>query len=67
MCKCNFPGGVTIKLDSVHELDPCQYKPIEIHRNVTVEVLRCKVCGRVELGWYRQDDTESEVLEDGKE
>jgi hypothetical protein len=61
--KCDF--GVTIKPDGVNELDPCKYQPIEIHRNVTVEVLRCKVCGRIEIGWMRQEDTESEVLTDG--
>lgn len=65
MCKCNFPEGVVIKLDSVHELDPCFYEVAERHRNVTVEVLKCKRCGHTEISWYRQDDTESEVSSDG--
>lgn len=65
MCKCNFPGGVVLKLDSVNELDPCVYEVTEVHRNVTVEVLRCRVCGLTEISWYRQDDTESEVRGDG--
>ena len=65
MCKCNFPEGVVIKLDSVHELDPCCYEVAERHRNVTVEVLKCKRCGHAEISWYRQDDTESEVGGDG--
>lgn len=65
MCKCNFPEGVVIKLDSVHDLDPCCYEVAERHRNVTVEVLKCKRCGHTEISWYRQDDTESEVGGDG--
>ena len=65
MCKCNFPGGVVLKLDSVNELDPCVYEVAEVHRNVTVEVLKCRVCGHTEISWYRQYDTESEVLTDG--
>lgn len=65
MCKCNFPEGVVIKLDSVHDLDPCCYEVAERHRNVTVEVLKCKRCGHAEISWYRQDDTESEVGGDG--
>ncbi len=65
MCKCNFPDGLHIKLDSVHELDPCVYEVAEVHHNVTVEVLKCRVCGHTEISWYRQDDTESEVLTDG--
>lgn len=39
-------------------MDPCQYEVIEKYRNVTIEILRCKNCGHVEISWYRQDDTE---------
>ena len=56
--KCSFGDGVTIKPDGIHELDPCRYEVIERHRNVTVEVLRCKVCGHIEKTWYRQENTE---------
>lgn len=40
--RCTFPGGITYRPDGKSELDPCQYEVIEKHRNVTVEVLRCK-------------------------
>lgn len=55
--KCNF-GGVCIKPDGVNELDPCIYETIEKHRNVTVEVIRCKNCGHIEVLWERQENTE---------
>lgn len=56
--KCNFGEGVTIKPDGINELDPCDYELMEKHRNVTVEILRCKKCGHIEILWHRQDDTE---------
>lgn len=58
MSKCSFPGGITIKPDGVNELDPCEYELIEKYRNVTVEILRCKKCGHVEILWFRQENTE---------
>lgn len=57
MVKCATPN-VTIKPNGVHELDACTYEVIEEYRNVTVEVLRCKRCGNVEVFWSRQEDTE---------
>lgn len=63
-CKCAFPEGMTILLDGVHELDPCIYRTKEIHRNVTVKVCQCPKCGSVEVLWYRQEDTEDEIIEE---
>lgn len=58
MPKCTHGANVTIKPDGINELDPCVYDEIEAHRNVTVRVLKCKYCGRIEIEWERQDDTE---------
>ena len=55
--KCSFGNGVAIKPDGINELDPCSYEVMETHRNVTVEVLRCKRCGHIEILWHRQEDT----------
>lgn len=55
---CSFGPGITIKPDGVNELDPCSFEQVEVHRNVTVEVLRCKKCGKTEVLWHRQEDTE---------
>lgn len=52
--KCKFPEGVTIKPDGVHDMEPCDYMLAEKYANVTVEVLECKHCGDVKVGWYRQ-------------
>jgi hypothetical protein len=64
MDKCKFPNGIVIKPDGVNELDPCRYKVTEIHKNVTVEVSKCTVCGAVNISWHRQDDTEDIYLEE---
>lgn len=56
-CKCQFPRGITIKPDGVHELDACVYQVQEIHKNVTVTVSRCRECGSIDISWERQADT----------
>ncbi len=61
MDKCSFGDGITIKADGIHALDPCLYEPIEIYKNVTVEILRCKRCGNIDIQWIRQDNTEKVV------
>ena len=61
---CKLPEGVEIKPDGIHPVSPHLYKTKEIHRNVTVEVSQCTVCGDISIGWYRQEDTESEYIEE---
>ncbi len=63
MGRCEFPEGMAIKPDGVHELESaCVYELVEAWRNVTVEILRCPRCGHVTILWRRQEDTE-EILE----
>ena len=58
--KCEWPGGMTVLLDGVHELDPCVYEEVETIHNVTAHVLRCKQCGHIELEFTRQDEWSDE-------
>lgn len=58
MHKCEFPNGMVVKPDGINELDPCDYEEIQRFANVTVSVRRCKKCGNIDIGWYRQEDTE---------
>lgn len=55
MCEHN---GITIRPDGIHELSPHHYVLMQKLKNVTIEILHCKVCGKVSIGWYRQEDTE---------
>ena len=63
--KCSF-GNVIVKPDGVNELDPCDYQIVEKYSNVTIEILRCKKCGHMEVLWHRQDDTE-DILDLGED
>ena len=58
--KCSFGDGVKILPDGVHELSPHIYEQKQLLHNVTVEILKCKKCGEISIGWYRQDDTYEE-------
>ena len=60
--KCSFGEGVKILPDGVHELSPHIFE--QLLHNVTVEVLECKNCGEVSIGWYRQENTYEENQEE---
>jgi flavodoxin len=62
--KCQFPNGLVIKPDGITELDPCVYDLMEEHRNVTVKVYRCSICGSVDISWEAQEDTESTIFKE---
>ena len=62
MCKCQFPNGIVFKPDGINDLDPCRYIDIEIHKNVTVTVSKCKRCGQIDYSWKKQPNTKSIIL-----
>lgn len=57
MSKCEFPYEITVKPDGLNELDPCVYEEIEVYKNVTVTISRCRRCGHIDVSWKRQDNT----------
>ena len=63
MSKCQFPDGISVYLGG-NKVDPCKFELYEIYENVTVEILRCPVCGEISIGWKRQDNTE-DIMVDG--
>lgn len=40
-----------------HEIDPCLYEVVQRVENVTVEILRCKYCGKTEVTWIKQENS----------
>lgn len=64
--KCKCKSSVTIKPDGIHTLDPCRFEVTERYANVTIEVLRCRNCGAVEISWFRQEDT-VDLMEEEKD
>ena len=64
MHKCEFPDGVVMTIDGVHELaSPCVYQEIEKYSNVTISIRKCINCGNVDIVWYAQEDTEELEVE----
>ena len=55
--KCTHGEGIDINIAGI-PVDACDYELIQTVRNVTVEVLKCKKCGHVEILWRRQENTE---------
>lgn len=55
--KCTFPEGMSMNIGGT-SVSPCAFEEVGIYKNVTVQVLRCKHCGELSIGWYRQPDTE---------
>lgn len=49
--------NVSFMPDGIHELSKHQFEEEMILRNVTVQILKCKTCGEVSIGWLRQDNT----------
>lgn len=33
-------------------VDPCVYDVVEQHDNVSVEILKCRKCGKIEISWF---------------
>ena len=58
--RCQFPDGITVRPDGIHELDPCVYEEIEVVAHCIVHVLRCKRCGHMEIEWEREASTDME-------
>ncbi len=51
-------NNVVFVPDGIHEVDSCDFIEDGMYRNVTVQILRCKTCGRVSIGWMKQENTE---------
>ena len=52
---CHFPDGITIKPDGKHELSAHRFVEKETIHNVTVQILECKDCGEISIGWRREE------------
>ena len=59
---CSLPDGVEMKICGIHSIDPCVYKDVEMHTNVTVIVSQCMKCGKIIISWQPTENTESFAL-----
>lgn len=56
--RCGFGKGVQIRPDGIHPLLPCIVEEKEVHTNCTVSISQCRVCGHIEIEWFRTPETE---------
>ena len=66
-CGCNGDGnpkgsmalhGILFgKPNEIFEEEPCRPVVQQVWENVTVEISKCEVCGKIHFSWYRQEDT----------
>lgn len=50
--------------NELYEVDSCRYQEIEAYKNVTIRIKKCKNCGKIEIDWYKQNDTEKIDIEE---
>ena len=65
MKKCEYPEGVHMEIAGI-PVDPCVYETEAVYKNVTVEILKCRNCGHVDVTWYAQENTE-DITEEWEE
>ena len=53
MSICDMEGYLEFKPDGEHAVSLHEYEEIETIENCTVQILRCKACGRLSWGWWR--------------
>lgn len=52
MDECNY-GDYKLFIGGA-EFDPCDYELVEEVHNCTVQILKCRKCGKTSIGWYRE-------------
>jgi len=62
MPECDYDGWKVMIGDS--ELSPHDYEEVEVIHNCTVQILRCKRCGKLSIGWTRGDSDAGQAITD---
>lgn len=50
---CDYEGWLEFRPDGVHDVSLHEYEEIETIENCTVQVLKCKACGKISIGFWR--------------
>lgn len=40
------------------EIEPHEYEEVEVIHNVCVQILKCRKCGKISIGWYKENDSD---------
>ena len=50
---CDLNGWLEFKPDGQNTVSLHDYEEVEVIENVTVQILRCKRCGHLSIGYWR--------------
>lgn len=64
MPDCDKDAWYEFRPDGVHTLSLHDYEEIEVIHNATVRILKCRNCGKLSIGWYREGTFEDEDRSD---
>lgn len=57
MPDCDKDAWFEFRPDGVNTLSLHDYEEIEVIPNCTVQILKCKKCGKLSIGWYRGEES----------
>ena len=55
MPDCDKDAWFEFRPDGEHAMSLHDYEEIEVVHNVTVQILKCRRCGKISIGWYREE------------
>lgn len=50
---CDYEGYIEFRPDGIHDVSLHEYEEIDVIENVTVQILKCKACGKISIGYWR--------------
>lgn len=50
---CDYEGWLEFRPDGEHAVSLHDYEEVEVIEGVTIQILRCRQCGRLSYGWWR--------------
>lgn len=60
MPDCDRDAWYDFRPDGVHSLSQHIYEEIEVIPNCEVQILKCKACGKISIGWKRMGEKKDE-------
>lgn len=53
MPDCDLNGWIEFRPDGEHAVSLHDFEEVDVIEGVTIQILRCRKCGRLSYGWWR--------------
>lgn len=63
---CDLNGWLEFKPDGKNTVSLHDFEEVEVIEGATVQILRCRKCGAISVGWTRGRPINYEVEDDGE-